>query len=287
MKKPLKKPTPPKPTNNQPLKIDDLLQQLYQNQPKNLKTHIETLDRDDPVISEAERVDLGSKLVNEDCHHPVEQEEEVQEIVYDQLTNDHHQAVITAGLFLAGQNGLKIYQMKRMLSEWVTNSQYLHQLMKKIHQQLLSNPTIGLLVEQLNDTYKMVSKPELKKELLKIIKLQLKSALTPSLLEVIAIIAYNNPCSKSVIYHIRQIDPTASIEKLIRLGLISRYKRSESPGKPWLYKLTNKFFDLFGIKSTKQLPKVKVNFDQDFKPTEESFDHDFFDTNRPDNFSQE
>lgn len=154
--------------------------------------------------------------------------------------------------------------------------------------QYLANPASGFTVEKFDDTYKIVTKPSLKKHLAQIIKIQLKSALTPSLLEVLAIIAYNNPCTKSLIYKVRKIDPTNGIEKLIRLELIYRYKRSDLPGKPWLYKLTNKFFDLFGIKSTSQLPKVSVTLNEDFEnETDPIFENNFFDANRPnrkDNF---
>lgn len=206
-------------------------------------------------------------------------------IVYPVEVEAQHQAIIQAALYLAGANGVNIHDLKRVLYQWETNSEYLHGLIKRMNGACLNDDRTGLVIAKFDDRYKLITKPELKPFLSKIIRLQLRSALTPSLLEVLAIVAYNNPCTKGLIHKIRQIDPTNSIEKLMRLGLVSKHKRAQTPGNPWLYKLTDKFFDLFGIKSTQQLPKVSVVLDESFEHTDESVD--FFDVNRPDDVNEE
>lgn len=212
-------------------------------------------------------------------------DDESKVLVYPVEIENQHQSIIQAALFLAGANGVNIHDLKRVLYQWETNSDYLHGLIKRMNQACLDNPVSGLLITKFDDRYKLITKPELKTALTKIIRIQLRSALTPSLLEVLAIIAYNNPCTKGMIHKIRQIDPTNSIEKLIRLGLVVRHKRADTPGNPWLYKLTDKFFDLFGIKSVQQLPKVSVTLDENFEHIDESID--FFDVNRPDALDDE
>jgi segregation and condensation protein B len=61
------------------------------------------------------------------------------------------------------------------------------------------------------------------------------------------------------------------------LGLVNEAGRAETPGRPYIYEVTQKFFNLFGVKSVKDLPKFEGNAeDFDIDTT------DFFNTNRED-----
>lgn len=252
------------------------------NQQLNVAPEPENNSTESIATSESDVTNSDNEITNnlDDGIDYSDADNEAKVLVYPIEIENQHQSIIQAALFLAGANGVNIHDLKRVLYQWETNSDYLHGLIKRMNKVCLESPTSGLLIAKFDDRYKLITKPELKTALSKIIRIQLRSALTPSLLEVLAIIAYNNPCTKGMIHKIRQIDPTNSIEKLIRLGLVIRHKRAETPGNPWLYKLTDKFFDLFGIRSVQQLPKVSVMLDENFEHVDESID--FFDVNRPD-----
>ena len=81
--------------------------------------------------------------------------------------------------------------------------------------------------------------------------------LTTVALESLAIIAYKQPVTKSIIETIRGVNADYTIQKLMEKELIEIAGRSDEPGKPLLYKTTQQFLDYFGINSLDELPKLK------------------------------
>ena len=56
---------------------------------------------------------------------------------------------------------------------------------------------------------------------------------------------------------IRGINSSHMIRKLLSRDLIEEKGRSDAPGRPILYGVTNKFLDYFGLASTSELPQLK------------------------------
>ena len=73
-------------------------------------------------------------------------------------------------------------------------------------------------------------------------------------LETLAIIAYRQPCLRSEIENVRGVSVDAVIRKLIEMQLVKVLKRSELPGKPWLFGTTSRFLEHFGLNSINELP---------------------------------
>ena len=96
------------------------------------------------------------------------------------------------------------------------------------------------------------------------------------MIETLAIIAYNEPCTRTKIHEMRKADPTPILDKLIELGLVEQAGRSEAVGKPYLYQVTKNFYDVFGINSIKELPEIVLP-EEDL---DDNSDIDFFDSNR-------
>ena len=115
---------------------------------------------------------------------------------------------------------------------------------------------------------------EYKEYFSKLVESDITNNLSQSCLETLAIIAYNQPCTKAIIEDIRGKDPTQTIQKLIDLGLVVEAGRASGPGRPLLFTVTSKFYDIFGIKNLSDLPTI--NLDQPFQDDDVSF----FDTTR-------
>ncbi len=96
-----------------------------------------------------------------------------------------------------------------------------------------------------------------------LLKQKAKKRLSKAALETLAIIAYKQPVTKSEAEKIRGVSCDYSIQKLLEKELIAIVGRSEGPGRPLLYATSEKFMDYFGLKSIKDLPKLK-----DFKVEE-------------------
>ena len=89
------------------------------------------------------------------------------------------------------------------------------------------------------------------------LKITTRKRLSRAALETLAIIAYKQPVSKSEMEQIRGVNCDYSVQKLLEKELVSIVGRSEGPGRPLLYGTSEKFMDYFGLKSLKDLPKLK------------------------------
>ena len=79
------------------------------------------------------------------------------------------------------------------------------------------------------------------------------SRLSSPSLETLAIIAYRQPVIKSEIESVRGVTVDHIIRGLMEMQLIKITKRSELPGRPFMYGTTNIFLDHFGLKNLDEL----------------------------------
>jgi glutamate racemase len=83
--------------------------------------------------------------------------------------------------------------------------------------------------------------------------------LSQSALETLAIIAYKQPITRVEIEDIRGVGCDVMLRKLQALDLIREKGRSEAPGRPILYEVTQEFMDVFQLMSQDgQLRIIKV-----------------------------
>ena len=80
--------------------------------------------------------------------------------------------------------------------------------------------------------------------------------LSPAALEVLAIIAYNQPVSRSFIEQVRGVDSSSTVSKLMERGLIEEAGRLDLPGKPVAFRVTDTFLRVFGLGSLADLPPL-------------------------------
>jgi segregation and condensation protein B len=73
-------------------------------------------------------------------------------------------------------------------------------------------------------------------------------------LETLAIVAYRQPCLRSEIEEVRGVSVDAILRKLMDMQLVRVVRRSELPGRPWLFGTTQRFLEHFGINSVDDLP---------------------------------
>ena len=80
--------------------------------------------------------------------------------------------------------------------------------------------------------------------------------LSPAALEVLAVIAYNQPVSRSFIEQVRGVDCGAVVQGLTAKILVEEKGRLELPGRPLLYGTTPDFLRCFGLSSLNELPPL-------------------------------
>ena len=82
--------------------------------------------------------------------------------------------------------------------------------------------------------------------------------LSASSLEVLAIIAYNEPTTRAFVDKVRKVDSAYVVSSLCEKGLIEACGRLDEPGRPHIYRTTETFLRCFGIESLEQLPYVDL-----------------------------
>jgi segregation and condensation protein B len=81
-------------------------------------------------------------------------------------------------------------------------------------------------------------------------------SLTPSALEVLAIVAYKQPVTKAYVEQVRGVDSTYTVSSLVEKDLIEDCGRLDVPGRPILYRTTERFLRSFGLSNLNQLPDL-------------------------------
>ena len=82
--------------------------------------------------------------------------------------------------------------------------------------------------------------------------------LSKSSLEVLAIVAYNQPVTRAYIEQVRGVDSSYAISALTQRGLIEEKGRMDVPGRPRLYGTTEVFLRTFGLSALSELPALAL-----------------------------
>lgn len=117
----------------------------------------------------------------------------------------------------------------------------------------------GMKLIRLENSYQLVTRSEYFDYVVKMVTSGQRKVLSSSVLEVLSIIAYNQPVTKAAIEHVRGVDSSYSISKLLERNLIEQRGRLELPGRPLLYGTTDEFLRCFGLESLKELPALDEN----------------------------
>ncbi len=132
---------------------------------------------------------------------------------------------------------------------------------------------LHLIIEQLNEEYaasgrtfqihriaggyRFLTRPEFGDVIKKLLAPKIRRRLSHSILEVLAVIAYNQPVTRGEIQQIRGVSPDYAIDRLLLRGFIEVRGRAGLPGRPLQYGTTTDFLDLFHLSSLKELPKLR------------------------------
>ena len=123
----------------------------------------------------------------------------------------------------------------------------------------LNEQKSGLELLRLDNTYQLATKAEYADYIKKMFDIRRRTPLSPAALEVLAVVAYNQPVTKSFIEQVRGVDCSGVVTTLVEKGLIEERGRLELPGKPLLYGTTKNFLRCFGINDLSELPPLPKN----------------------------
>lgn len=76
-------------------------------------------------------------------------------------------------------------------------------------------------------------------------------------MEILAVVAYRQPCTRADVEDIRGVDSSSSLRSLVQLGLLRVIGRADDVGRPLVYGTSDEFLRLFSLERLEDLPTLK------------------------------
>ena len=135
---------------------------------------------------------------------------------------------------------------------WREVYEYMKELQEEYEEQ-----SRGIRIREIDKSFQFCTAPENGEYIERFCTPTKEKKLSQSALEVLAIIAYKQPVTRSEIESIRGIKCERVIEGLAKKELIEEKGRSTGIGRPILYGTTKLFLEKFGFETLKDLPEIE------------------------------
>ncbi len=175
-------------------------------------------------------------------------------------------AALEGLLFLTGDEGITLEQAVNALG---TDEETTKELFDELQKYYLDDSR-GIEIAHFGETWRFLSKAAVHPYAKRLFSIDKESRLSNAALETLAIIAYRQPITRVEIEEIRGVGADMMLRKLEARGLICESGRSEAPGRPILYSVTEDFMDAFQLLSLDELPELP-SFSEDTEGSDDLF----------------
>ncbi len=161
------------------------------------------------------------------------------------------QAAVEAILFAAGEP----IELDRIAEALEIDPEICEQVLFNLGAQL-DERNSGICLLNLDGKFQLASRTEFAEVIRDVLELRKNTPLSNAAFEVLAVIAYNQPVTKSFIEQVRGVDCSGVISTLCQKKLIEEKGRLDLPGRPLIYGTTPDFLRCFSISSLDELPAI-------------------------------
>ncbi|WP_342252434.1 SMC-Scp complex subunit ScpB [Spiroplasma endosymbiont of Amphibalanus improvisus] len=171
------------------------------------------------------------------------------------FSDNELRAALEGLLYFVGDEGITKEKMMEVLE---IDLEKLELFLKKL-QDNYTEEHRGLLIKSFANKYRLTTKKEYYPFYLKLQKIKTETRLTQASMEVLAIIAYKGPISRVKIDELRGVNSDGALHNLRARNLVEEAGKSDEPGRPINFKVTENFLKVFNIKKISDLPKLDIN----------------------------
>ena len=132
--------------------------------------------------------------------------------------------------------------------------------LKELDEALLNR---GLRLQRNGGRVQLTTAPELAELIELFLGLEATTHLSRAALETLAIIAYQQPCTRPQVEAVRGVNSDGMMKSLLSKGLVQEAGRTDGPGRPILYSTTPEFLQHFGLSSILELPPLAAPAEPD------------------------
>ncbi len=173
-------------------------------------------------------------------------------------------AALEAILFASGEP----IEAKRICSVLLIDEAKLETVAHSLKDRLDSTGS-GIELIKLADSYQLCTRGKFLDNIRMVLDLRKRVPLSQAAMEVLAVIAYNQPVTRAYVEQVRGVDCSGVVSTLVEKGLIEECGRLELPGRPLLYGTTNNFLRCFSIEGLEELPVLSEEDDAQIKIAED------------------
>lgn len=167
------------------------------------------------------------------------------------MTNKQLMGAVEAILFASGES-VPLDKIAQVLELKLADTEYIISLLEKKY----FDKENGIQILKLGDNVQLCSNPVYVTQVREVLNLKKNSPLSPAAMEVLSLIAYNEPVTKAFVEQVRGVDCSGVISTLTQRELVEERGRLELPGRPLLYGVTDNFLRCFGLSSLQDLPEI-------------------------------
>ncbi|CQR46734.1 Segregation and condensation protein B [Paraliobacillus sp. PM-2] len=171
------------------------------------------------------------------------------------MNNINFKAIVEGLLFAAGDEGLSIRQLKSVLE---LDKETVHCVIDELKYDY-EHGDRGIMLVEAKGIYHLATKPEHTHYFQKLMDSPQASKLSQAALETLAIIAYNQPITRTEIEDIRGVKSDRPLQTLLSRALIEEVGRKEGIGRPIMFGTSVEFLTYFGLRSIEELPPLPEN----------------------------
>ncbi len=177
------------------------------------------------------------------------------ESAVEEMPNLNFEAVVEAILFAAG-HPISYEQLGKVLQ---CSPSYVRERVQNFAVRYNNSDTSrGVMLLAFDDCCQLCTKEDYLPYIREALGIRRNGNLSNSSIETLAIIAYNQPVTRSYVDTVRGVDSSYAVSSLLERGLIEAKGRLDAPGRPMLYVTTDKFLRVFGLNSLSELPETEA-----------------------------
>jgi len=158
---------------------------------------------------------------------------------------------VIESLIFVSLEPLNLETIKSICKEF--SSTEIEQAVQELVESYASNDR-GIQIIQAAGGYLFSTKSEYDQWIRRLLSLEQKSKLSHAALETLAAVAYHQPVTLAEISALRGVDTSHALKSLLQKKLVKITGRKKGPGRPLIYRTTDKFLNYFGLTDITDLP---------------------------------
>ncbi len=164
------------------------------------------------------------------------------------------EAAVEAILFASGDP----VTLERIASVTGLQRDHARKVLQDLKSRMEADRSRGVTIQQIRDTYVLSTKPDMNPVMRVLFQPRNRPPLSQAAYEALAIVAYNQPVTRSRIEAVRGVSSDGILARLIERGLVRECGTLDAPGRPMLFETTDTFLREFGLTSVTDLPPMEM-----------------------------